>query len=140
LGPWPAFVRAAGARENTVRGILVAWLYRQRTFIIGGYQLRRCGRQNFLKNVRRSMGKTDGGGRGTPRREKRASSEEMQKVSEKAGKKRASAASTPEAEQLRKELAEERQRVQELENANARAAEHVDAVIKSVKAILDEQG
>ncbi len=86
------------------------------------------------------MGKTDGGGRRTPQREKRASSGEMQKVNEKTGKKGASAAASREAERLRKELAENRQRVQELESANARAAERLDAAIESVKAILDEQG
>jgi len=86
------------------------------------------------------MGKTDGDGRRAPRRQKRASSEEMQQVNDEAGKKGAVAASSREAECLREELARERQRVQELENANARVAERLDAAIESVKAILAKQG
>ncbi len=86
------------------------------------------------------MGTTDGGGKRTTRREKRVPSGEMQNVSRKTGKKGASAASSRETESLREELAAERQRVRELENANARAAERLDAAIESVKAILDKQG
>jgi hypothetical protein len=65
----------------------------------------------------------------------------MQTVSKKTGEKGANAASNrKEVVRLREELAKERQRVQDLENANAGAAERIDAAIESVKAILDKQG
>jgi hypothetical protein len=86
------------------------------------------------------MGKTEGDGKRAPRMREHASAGEMQKVSEKASKKGECAASSQEAENLRKELATERQRVQELEKANASAAERLDAAIETVKAILDKQG
>lgn len=86
------------------------------------------------------MGKTEGDGKRAPRKREHASAGEMQKASEKAGKKGDGAASNQEAETLRKELAAERQRAQELEKANASAAERLDAAIETVKAILDKRG
>lgn len=45
-----------------------------------------------------------------------------------------------EAERLRNELANERERVKTLQDTNNRVAERLDTAIKSVKAILARQG
>jgi hypothetical protein len=86
------------------------------------------------------MGKTNGDGEQTPRRQKRVLPEVVQRKTVADKKNSAAAGALREAERLRDELAAERQRADNLESANDRVAERLDAVIESVKAILGKQG
>lgn len=87
------------------------------------------------------MGKTDGDGNPGTRRQKRALPEDVQRTKTVAKKKNSAAeVALLEAERLREELAAERQRADHLESANSQVAARLDAVIKSVKAILGKQG
>lgn len=92
----------------------------------------RARKQNWLWGMAKS-----GGGKMQAARQKRAATGEPEK-----GKRAATngdhdvAALQREAERLREELANERERVKTLEHANSRVAERLDAAIESVKAIL----
>jgi hypothetical protein len=86
------------------------------------------------------MGKTDGDGERGTRRQKRVLPEVVQRKTVAEKKNSAAAVALKEAERLREELAAERQRAEDLASANDQVSARLDAVIKSVKAILGKQG
>lgn len=94
----------------------------------------------ILTLARESMGKSEGDGMQATRRQKRASSSDVQNTQETASDTATDGALQLEADRLREELAAERQRTQHLESSNDHVAARLDAVIKSVKAILGKQG